>query len=191
MKNALILHGTKDNSHENWFPWLHHELEKLGWKVWTPNLPGADFPNIKKYNKFLLEENTWNFNSESILIGHSSGAVEILGLLQALPKTVQVDACYLVGSFTGDITDSGDWEMLKGLFEEPFDFEYIKKRAKQFIFIHSDDDPYCPLSQAQELAEKMNGKLIIKSGQKHFSVGTAGEQYREFPFLLELIKENP
>jgi predicted alpha/beta hydrolase family esterase len=79
--------------------------------------------------------------------------------------------------------------MLKGVLEAPIDFDYIKQRAKHFVFIHSENDPYCPLEQAQELAEKTGGKLIIKEGQKHFSIGTAGEQYKQFPFLLELIKE--
>lgn len=187
MKNALILHGTSGNSHANWFPWLKDELENLGWKVWVPDLPGADTPNTKKYNKFILGNKNWQFNEESILIGHSSGAVAILGLLQALPSNIQVGTCYLVGSFTKDILKSGEWDKLKGVLETPFDFEYIKQRARRFVFIHSDNDPYCPLEQSQELAQKTDGELIIKKGQQHFSVGTAGEKYKKFPFLLELI----
>ena len=183
MKNALILHGTNGNSQHNWFPWLQKELERAGYKVWTPDLPKADTPNIKRYNKFLLEENDWEFNRESIFIGHSSGAVAIFGLLQALPSDVSVDTCYLVGSFK----DNLDWDVLDGLFEEPFDFDLIKKKAKKFVFIHSDDDPYCPLDHAEYLAEKLDGELIVKPGQKHFSLSTYGEEYRKFPVLRDLV----
>lgn len=190
MKNALILHGTNGDSNENWFPWLETELTKLGWKVWTPDLPSADQPNVKRYNDFILKQKKWAFDAESIIIGHSSGAVEILGLLQALPTNLVVGACYLIGSFTSDITESGDWEILKGLFEESFDFDYIKQRAKKFIFIHSDDDPYCPLEQAKDLANKTGGELIILKGQKHFSISTAGEKYKQFPKLLEIIQKH-
>jgi len=183
MKNALILHGTDGNHSENWFPWLHQQLEARNYRVWTPDLPSANKPNIKRYNKFLLKENNWQFNENSILIGHSSGAVAILGLLQKLPKNIKVDICYLVGAFKDDL----DWEVLVGLFEEPFDFELIKTKARKFIFIHSDNDPYCPMDHAEYLADKLGGMLIKKKGQKHFSIGTMGKSYEQFPFLLHLI----
>ena len=165
MKNALILHGTDANSLDNWFPWLKKELEKKGYKVWVPDLPHAEKPNIDRYNNFILSNKDWDFNDESIIIGHSSGAVEILGLLEAFPKETVVNKCFLVGSFINDL----GWDSLKELFLKPFDFEKIKKHSKEFIFIHSDNDPYCPLDHAKYLVEKLNGQLIIIKGQGHFS----------------------
>lgn len=87
MKSALILHGTNNSPQDNWFLWLEKELQQLDYKTWVPQLPQADFPNIKRYNQFLFNSD-WEFDEESILIGHSSGAVATLGLLQALPKNV-------------------------------------------------------------------------------------------------------
>lgn len=149
MKNALILHGTGNNSRGNWFPWLKGELEQRGYEVWSPDLPGADKPSIKRYNDYILGNGRWVFNERSVLIGHSSGAVAILGLLQHLPKDAVVDTCILVSSFKNNL-GSKDFD---GLFEEPFDFKKIKKHAKRFIFIHSDNDPYCPLDHAEYLAK--------------------------------------
>jgi predicted alpha/beta hydrolase family esterase len=182
VKNALILHGTDADSHSNWFPWLKEKLEERDWKVWVPDLPGADAPNTKRYNGFLLSQG-WDFNDETVIIGHSSGAVSALKLLPALPDEVRVKAAVLVAAFKDDL----GWDSLAGLFEEPFDFEKIKSRAGKFIFIHSDDDPYCPLSHAEFLAAKVDGEVEVIPGQKHFSVGTAGEHYREFPRILEVI----
>ena len=88
MKNALILHGTTGNSKENWFPWLKNKLENKGFRVWLPDLPGADLPSLKRYNNFLLDNKEWEFNSESVIIGHSSGAIAILALLDKLPGSV-------------------------------------------------------------------------------------------------------
>lgn len=165
MKNVLILHGTGSDSKANWFPWLKSELLKKEYKVWVPDLPHAEKPNIERYNAFLFGNKDWVFDQDSFLIGHSSGAVAILGLLSELPEDTVVDTCILVGSFKDDL----GWESLEELFEKPFDFEKIKKHAKRFVFIHSDNDPYCPLDHAKFLSEKLEGKLIIIKDQGHFS----------------------
>lgn len=184
MKNALILHGTGSDSQGNWFSWLKQELEKKKWKVWLPDLPQADYPNIKRYNDYIFNNKEWKFNQDSVLIGHSSGAVAILGLLQNLPNETIVNTCILVGSFK----DNLNWDALNGLFEEPFDFEKIRKHAQKFIFIHSDNDPYCPLEHAQFLSRKLNGKLIVKKGQGHFNIKTSSK-YKQFPLILKIVKE--
>lgn len=183
MKRVLVLHGTNGNSKANWFEWLGVELEKINLKVWVPDLPFADKPNIKRYNEFIFANKDWTFDEDTVLIGHSSGSVAILGLLQALPKGIQVNTCYLVGAFKNDL----GWESLKELFIDDFDFEDIKNKAKHFVFIHSDNDPYCPLEHAQFLSKKLGGELIVQNGQKHFSIGTMGKTYEKFPFLFDKI----
>lgn len=183
MKNALVLHGTDSNSKENWFEWLKIELEKKDWLVWSPDLPQSDKPNIERYNQFILNNKDWKFGKDSIIIGHSSGAVAILGLLQNLPDGIQVDSCYLVSAFKNDL----DWDALNELFVTEFDFEKIKNKAKHFVFIHSDNDPYCPLEHAEFLSKNLGGELIVKKGQKHFSVSTMGKIYEKFPFLFKEI----
>lgn len=185
MKNALILHGTGSNSKGNWFPWLKKELEGRGWKVWAPDLPNADYPNIKEYNKVILDNKDWVFDRDSVLIGHSSGAMAILGLLQALPEGKSVDTCILIGSFISTEADP-DWDKMKGLFEEPFDYESIKKKARHFVFIHSQDDPYCPPEQAEFLSEKVGGELIMKEHEGHFNLKKS-PKYKKFPLVLEIL----
>lgn len=181
MKNALILHGTSSSSKGNWFPWLKEELEEKGYKVFVPDLPNADFPNVIKYNDYIFTH--WNFDKDAIIIGHSSGATAILGILQDLPEGVVMQKAILVGGF-GRSLGKG-WEKLQGLFERPFSWERIKNNCRQFVFIHSDDDPYVPQEEGKFLEEKLGGELVVLKGQKHFSINTAGENYREFPQLLQ------
>lgn len=194
MKNALILHGTDADHTQNWFPWLGKELEDRGWIVWTPDLPHAEAPSISRYNEFLVKqlnkvvrvggfEKRRSFNSQSIIIGHSSGAVEILGLLNEIELNEPLAACFLVGAFRGDL----GWESLKGMNAD-FDFEKIKSKSKKFVFIHSDDDPYCPLEDAKYLSGQLDGTLIVIPGQKHFTA-SLDPAYTEFPRLLEIIEQ--
>lgn len=182
---AVILHGTDNDHTGNWFPWLKTELEKIGFEVWVPDLPDSAHPSIEKYNDFLFKSG-WDFNN-NLLVGHSSGAVEIMGLLQALPPNQKVDTAILVGSFSEPL-NKDESARRSGLFAKPFNFELIKSKSKQFIFIHSDNDPYCPLEQAQYLHKKLGGEFRLIPGQKHFNL-EASPSYKEFPGLLEIIKQ--
>lgn len=181
-KRALILHGTSATPASNWFSWLKTELEKQGYEVWLPQLPQADRPNMRRYVDFLLADADFFQADEVILIGHSSGAVAILGLLQNLPVKTRITSSYLVGSFRDDL----GWDSLQELFLEPFDFPTIKARCNHFIFIHSDNDPHCPLAGAQYLYEQLGGELIILPGQGHFNTAIS-QKYRAFPKLLDII----
>lgn len=191
MKNAIIFHGTQGDSNDNWIPWLKKELEKRGWQVWAPDLPGADYPNTKRYNEFLLK-NAPAINEETIMIGHSSGCLAILGFLQALPEKTKIKAAYLIGAFKDDLNwkDESGRLYVGGLFEEPYDFPKLRQRAQKYIIIHSDNDPFCPMPHAAYLAVQLGGELLIQPGQQHFSTSTMGDKYKEFPFLLEIIEKN-
>lgn len=182
MRNALVLHCTGGSPEGNWSPWLLKQLEQRGWEVYIPALPGADAPNIERYTDFILSSG-WKFNTESVIIGHSSGAVAIFGILEALPEGVSVDTAVFVGAFKDDLGRQD----LKALFQKPFDFEKIKTRARRFVFLHGDNDPICPLSGAEDLAKKVGGELIIVPGAQHFSIGTGGPQFTELPQVLEIL----
>lgn len=185
MKNALILHGTDNNHTGNWFPWIKHEFEKEGWKVWVPDLPNSHFPNVKRYNEFIFSNKDFEFNGETVIVGHSSGSVEILGLLQKLPDGVKINKAILIGTFEPE-PEASDWKQMKGLFKEPFDFEKIKIKADKFIVLHSDNDPYCSLQGAKNIAAKLGAEFILKPGQGHFNL-EFGPQYKQFPLILRLI----
>lgn len=182
MKNALILHGTGNNHKGNWFPWLKKELKEKGYEVWVPDLPNSELANIKRYNKFIFENKDFKFNKDTLIVGHSSGAVAILGLLQKLPDKVKVRKSILVASFMNNFGNP-DFD---GLFEEPFDFEKIKTKSDKIIFVHSDDDPHCPLSHAEYLSKKLNAELVVIKGQGHFNL-EKGPEFQKFPAIFKLI----
>lgn len=184
MKNALLLHGTSNDHTRNWLPWLKTNLENHGYNVWVPDLPQANKPNIERYNKFVFSQ--WKFDTDSIIVGHSSGAVAILGILEQLPPKVQIKKAILVAGFL----DYLNTDFLAELFVKPFDFKKIKTKVKKFVFFHSDNDPYVELWQGEKLHKLLGGELIVMKGQAHFSTTTyRGEKYKKFPKLLEKILE--
>ena len=185
MKNALILHGTDATANHHWFPWLKKELESDGWNVWVPDLPQANKPNIQRYNTYLRSQKEFkNINNETVMIGHSAGAVAVLGLVQELPDDIVIQQVILVSALKDDL----GWESLNELFEKPFDFEKIKKHVKQITLIHADNDPYIPLDQPEYLADQLGGELIIIEGQGHFNI-ESNPNFTTFPYLMELLKD--
>jgi len=139
-------------------------------------------PNATVNTKYILDN--WLFDKDSIIIGHSSGAVLVLHILQNLPGDIIIDRAFLVSVFKDDL----GWPNLKNLFSEPLDWGEIKKHAHQIVLPHSDNDPYVPLDHAKFIAKKLNAELIIKKGQGHFNL-EVGAEYARFPTLLELIEK--
>jgi predicted alpha/beta hydrolase family esterase len=184
MANFLILHGTASTPKDNWFMWLKGILIGQGHKVWLPQLPDSDKPNSQTYTKFLLSNDKFTYDEDTIIIGHSSGAVEALYLLQHLPKGTVLKAEILVSAFKDDL----GWPSLKDLFSEPYDFDAIKAHCQHFTFVHSDDDPYVPVEHAEFLAEKTGGELLTFEGQGHFNTELS-PQYKQFPEIFNVIND--
>jgi len=189
MKNALILHGAGNNSQGNWFPWLKKELEKRGYKVWSPDLPDSEKPDCEKWLKTIFSNRNWSFDKKSVIIGHSAGATLILRILEKLPKEKVIDKALLVAGFIDKGSKGKLFKYKSSLTEKPFNWEKIKKSSKEFYFIHSDNDPYeCGENQGKIMHKNLGGKLIVKPGEGHFNL-EKGEKYKKFPLILELLGE--
>ncbi|MEO6760829.1 MAG: alpha/beta hydrolase [Candidatus Saccharimonadales bacterium] len=176
MKQALILHGTDGKPDSNWFPWLKAELEECDYEVWVPLLPDNHAPNRQTYNDFLL--NSGHDFTDNIVVGHSSGAVEVLNLLmdERCPK---IGLGVMVSAWDHMLPDDGDYKQFEKLFPESgFNFDTIRQKASKLAFLHSADDPHCPLEQAEYLAKNLNAPLTIIQNGDHL-----GDQFPQFPQL--------
>lgn len=187
MKNVLILHCSENNSSGNWYPYLKKVLEAKGYIVWSPNLPNAEYPDMDRWADTVYANEEWKFDTETVIIGHSSGATLILGLLERLPENLKIDKAILVAGYTEIGTLPQFFKYKMGILKKPFNWEKIKQSCNQFYFIHSDNDPYqCGEDQGRVLQKNLGGELIIKKGEGHFNL-EKGPEYIEFPELLEYI----
>ena len=179
---AVILHGTDGRPSHNWFPWIKSELESRGFEVWIPKLPNNHTPNRKAYNDFLLNSD-WDFTN-NLVIGHSSGAVSVLNLLED-ERCPSIDIGILVGAWSHmDETDL-DREQFKDLFPGGgFNFPKIKAKCKKLVFLHGDDDSFCPLDQAKWLANQTNNDIIIIPGGQHLVT-----THKQLPELLKVTEQ--
>jgi len=182
MRKAVILHGTDANPEANWFPWLKQKLESEGYDVWVPELPGNHAPDREVYGDFLFDSD-WDFR-DNIVIGHSSGAVEVLNMLMD-DRCPQVKLAVCVSAWDHGTPAGMDVFQFENLFpKDGFDFEKIVDKSGTIEFFHGDDDPYCPIDQARYLAKNTGAGLTIIPSGKHL-----GENFVESHELWHVIQD--
>ncbi|MCA9335677.1 alpha/beta hydrolase [Candidatus Saccharibacteria bacterium] len=170
-RRAALLHGTDGGPNElRWQGWLARQFQESGYDVYFPQLPDSHTPNLKTYDQF-LKNSGWDF-SDSVLIGHSSGATTTLHLLQQ-DWFPHVRAVVLVGTFLNErLLSAASWYgqgQFDDLFVEEFDVINIKSKADAFYFVHGDNDPYCDYDEAKVLCAKLGGLFITMPGGGHIA----------------------
>ena len=129
---------------------------------------------FKKYEKFVDEQ--------TIIIGHSLGGAFLLRLLEKTDTNIA--AAIIVAGPVG-IRPILNWESDQPFINHPFDWESIRKHARQFVVFHSDNDPYVGLGNGKETAMQLGVELTFIPNAGHFNT-KAG--YTKFPELLNRIK---
>jgi len=174
----MIIPGNNYSSIlESWYPYVKKELEKLGLEVVAENMPDPDLARKQFWLPF-IEGYVKNHNS--ILVGHSSGAVAILQYLEEN----QAEGIVLVGASHTDLNDKK--EKASGYFDKPWNWEKIRKNVKWIIQFASIDDPYIPIDEAHYISGKLNSEYYEFTNRGHFMED-------RFPELVEAIskKLNP
>jgi uncharacterized protein len=168
--NVIIFHGTTGNPEENWFPWLKRELEKKGIEVVVPKFPTPEGQSLKAWLA-VFEEYENKVNEETVMVGHSMGPGMILRLLEKRDKPIK--QAILAAPFYKMIGNEYFDNLNKTFIEHPFDWGKIKGKAKQFVVLAGDNDPYVPVEQTKFIAEKLGAdfKLIKNGGHLNASAG--------------------
>lgn len=183
MKNAIILHGTLGSPDGNWFRWLKKELEHHGFDTWLPTLPHATQPSLHEWGRFVRSNCPFPINSDTLIVGHSSGA--ILALILAQQNKEPIGGVVGVSVFHDN---SLNWEPNNRLFDVAFAWGNISAHARRLLLVHSDNDPYVPLAQARFVAKRSGAELVVVPGEGHFNLEQSPD-YKAFPKLLTILRE--
>src|ERR1700722_11552112 len=147
-KKAIIIHGNGGSRPTDiWIPYLKNELEKIGIETLAPQFPDAVLARSSYWLPFLKELKA---DAETIIIGHSSGAIAAM----RYAEKNRIFGSVLVGSYH---TDLGlDTEKLSGYFDTPWDWEAIKKNQNWIIQFASESDPCIPIEEARFVQKKLH-----------------------------------
>jgi len=176
-RKVIIIPGNGNtNPEDNWFPWLKSELEKFFIPV----------KNIKFPDPILAREEFWlpfikqlNADENTILVGHSSGAVAAMRFAEKnkILGSVLVGACH---------TDLGDEnEKKSGYFNHPWNWDDIKNNQQWIVQFASTDDPYIPIQEARFIHEQLKTDYHEYVDQGHFG---SDKNKKDFPEIVIAIK---
>ncbi len=180
-KRVFVIHGWDGVPNDSWKPWLKEELEKRGFEVIAPQMPGGNNPKVKEWlstlNKIVTQP-----NKNDYFVGHSLGCISICRYLETIPVKTKVGGCVFVSGFSGNL---GIPEISE-FYSLPIDFTKVKKHTSNFVMIHSEDDRDVPLAKAKEMQKQVNAKFILEKGMGHIS---ESDGVKELPSLLGSLLE--
>jgi predicted alpha/beta hydrolase family esterase len=168
MRIAIVPGNGCDNiAKSNWYSWLAERLVASNRfsEVACQTMPDPHAAKRKIWLPFMLST-LGCADPSTIVVGHSSGAVAALRLLEdnKLAGAVLVSSCHT------DLGDAG--EQAAGYYPPKggnWKWPNIRDNAGgNIVVLHSDNDPFIPIAEAQFVADSLHVPLHVKPGRSHF-----------------------
>lgn len=179
-KKVIFIPGNGGGSPtDNWFPAVKRELEAIGLDVISEEFPDNDLARASYWIPFLL--NDLKADENTILVGHSSGAIAAM----RLAEKNRILGSVLVGAYHTDL--NMDKEKQSGYFDRAWEWDSIKNNQQWMVLFASQDDPWIPVEQSRYIHIQLNCEYHEYKHEGHF-----GGDYNKstFPELSHAIIRN-
>jgi predicted alpha/beta hydrolase family esterase len=174
MAKAILIHGNGGcTAGDLWLPWVEHELAAAGLDVINQTFPDNVQARARYWLPFL---EALGADDQTILIGHSSGAVAAM----RYAETHRLLGSVLVGVCHTDLGDAG--EAASGYYAAPWHWDRIRNNQHWIGIYQSSDDPLIPVAEARFVAAQLKCSYFEHSDRGHFT------DSREFPELVAFVK---
>ena len=174
MPKAILIHGNGGcTAGDIWLPWVERELSAAGLDVINRTFPDNVKARARYWLPFIEELGA---DDQTILIGHSSGAVAAMRYAEThrLLGSVLVGVCH---------TDLGDaFEAASGYYDAPWQWDRIRNNQRWIGIYQSSDDPLIPVAEARFVAAQLKCSYFEHSDRGHFI------DSREFPELVAFVR---
>eukprot|EP00698_Gefionella_okellyi_P003006 TRINITY_DN12833_c0_g1_i1.p1 TRINITY_DN12833_c0_g1~~TRINITY_DN12833_c0_g1_i1.p1 ORF type:complete len:190 (+),score=44.42 TRINITY_DN12833_c0_g1_i1:84-653(+) len=155
-----------------WYGWMKQELQARNIPCVISVYPDPITARETIWLPFMRDE--LHVDSNTIVVGHSSGAAAALRLME----TSKIAGCVLVSAYYTDLGDAT--ERASGYFARPWNWEAMKQNAGFIVQFHSANDHLVPVEQGRQVHEWLGTEYFEHRKDGHF-------QADEFPALIEAI----
>lgn len=161
----------------NWFPYLRKNLETLGLEVISKNMPDSKLARAKYWIPFVIDE--FKADNDSIIIGHSTGAVAIMRILEI----TKILGAILVAAHYTDLGYKEDKK--SGYFEKSWNWQKMKNNAGWIVQFASTNDSFIPMEHSRYIHTKLDTEYSEMEAE-HFGYP---KPKLEFPEIVKIVKE--
>ena len=160
MPRAILIHGNGGaTAADGWLPFVERDLRALGLEVINETFPD----NVRARAAIWLPHlEALGAGEDTILIGHSSGAVAAL----RYAETHRLLGSVLVGVCHTDLGDPG--ERASGYYRAPWCWDAISANQDWIGIFQSADDPLIPVAEARFVAARLRCSYFEHSDRGHF-----------------------
>jgi len=178
-KQVIFVTGFSETDGEGWPNWLAQKFTENGFEFKLLLMPDPMYPEVSEWVGFLKEQNL-EINQHTYFVGHSLGCITIARFLETLPENVIAGGCIFVSGFCS----LPKIPLLASFCILPLDFSEVRKHAREFVVISSDNDHYVPMSYGAELAGKLGAKFIVEPRKGHIE-----SDIKKLPSALNSVLE--
>jgi len=177
VKRFVILHGKHGTSKLNFIPWLKSSLEKQGYEVQAPDMPGTEEPNDLEQADFV--QKNCKLDKNTVILGHSFGGIVALRLLE---RGIGVHGVVFAATpMSSTFLDGKVRRTVAEAINRGFDFEKIKRQTDYVKILVDSTDTVVRLQDGDILADKLNSLKQLFAGTVPHFCG------KEEPALLEAL----
>ena len=171
---AILIHGNGGcTAGDIWLPWLERELIALGLDVINLTFPD----NVKaRASVWLPHLEALDADQDTILIGHSSGAVAAM----RYAETHRLLGSILVGVCHTDLGDS--FEAASGYYAARWQWDKIRANQRFIGIFNSSDDPHIPIAEPRFVAAQLRCSYFEFTDRGHFV------DRHDFPEVIEFVR---
>lgn len=159
MKAMIVPGNGNSDITSNWFQAVKQDLQDMGVEVIAQNMPDPDLARQEYWIPFIAAKLD---SPESIVIGHSTGAVAALRYAEKHRAKLLI----LVGAYYTHLDDES--EKRSGYFDAPWDWLAIKGNVDRVVIIASVNDPYIPIDQPRYIAGQLCAEYHEYLDEGHF-----------------------
>jgi predicted alpha/beta hydrolase family esterase len=169
MRKVIVCHAIEMSPAAIWYPSLQHALQKLGCEVDVLALPTPEAPNVTEWTRTLQEAAEGAAPEDTVLVGHSLGAVTVLRYLQEHMQAKQTPfaGAVLVAAMAHPV----GYPLLNPFFEPSLDWELVRTAAAKFRVLIANDDPVLtpnPINHTKIFVEQLGATVTVMPTGGHF-----------------------
>jgi predicted alpha/beta hydrolase family esterase len=178
-RTILVFHDSYASPQTPWIVWLRDQLSARGDQVIIPHFPTPVGQSYLSW-KVLVMQYLPQLNSETIIVGHGTGALFALLLLKDYGQAI--GGLVLISPYTNAVPNQGITMVSQTFLDQLIDWDLVRLYGNRFAVLYATGDTFVPPAASVLVADTIGIAPTAISHQGHFLL-----EKQDFPEALFAI----